>query len=156
MSWLGTTTSIERRLDRVDDAVRRHVTGLGAAGASSGARAGLSADPLGSWKGSSIGDWWAGFASRNKIPGWAPGMLAYAATGSAAGAGVVSACAAGRAGLVTPAMNLSTSMMELSMERQGKVPVGVLNTGAYCSEVLFLRSQPILFRIPTQLRSAVR
>jgi len=34
-------------------------------------------------------------------------MLAYAATGSAAGAGVASAWAAGRAGLVTPAMKRS-------------------------------------------------
>src|ERR1035438_4725047 len=54
-----------------------------------------------------------------KIPGRAPGMLAYAATGSAAGAGVVSVWVAGRAGLVTPAMNLSTSLIALSMGRQG-------------------------------------
>jgi len=44
--------------------------------------------------------------------------LAYAATGSAAGAGLVSAWAAGRAGLVTPAMKRSTSLIALSMERQ--------------------------------------
>jgi len=42
-----------------------------------------------------------------KFPCRAPGMLAYAATGSAAGAGVASAWAAGRAGLVTPAMKRS-------------------------------------------------
>lgn len=54
-----------------------------------------------------------------KIPGRAPGRLAYAATGSAAGAGVVSAWAAGRAGLVTPAMKSSTSLTALSKERQG-------------------------------------
>ena len=120
-------------------------------------------DPLGSWKGSSIGDGWAGFASRkNPRPesGWCDlcGHLFGGARRAVVLVRVGGALRGGRAGagLVTPAMNLSTSLMALSMERQGKVPVGVLNTGAYSSEVLFLRSQPILFRIPTQLRSAVR
>ena len=55
---------------------------------------------------------------RKKIPGRSQGCLTYAATGSATGAGVVSGWAAGR-GLVTPAMNLSASLVALSRERQG-------------------------------------
>ena len=55
---------------------------------------------------------------RKKIPGRSQGCLTYAATGSAAGAGVVSGWAAGR-GLVTPAMKRSTNLVALSRERQG-------------------------------------
>ena len=47
------------------------------------------------------------------------GEMAYAATGSAAGAGVLSGCGAAGRGLVTPAMKRSTSLIALSMERQG-------------------------------------
>ena len=47
------------------------------------------------------------------------GEIAYAATGSAAGAGVASSCGAAGRGLVTPAMKRSASLIALSMERQG-------------------------------------
>ncbi len=55
---------------------------------------------------------------QKKIPGRSQGCLTYAATGWGSGAGVVSGWAAGR-GLVTPAMNLSASLVALSRERQG-------------------------------------
>ena len=59
------------------------------------------------------------FASKkNPRPG-GRGEMAYAATGSAAGAGVASSCGAAGRGLVTPAMKRSASLIALSRERQG-------------------------------------
>jgi hypothetical protein len=55
---------------------------------------------------------------QKEIPDRSQGSLTYAATGSAAGAVVVSGWAAWR-GLVTPAMKRSTSLVALSRERQG-------------------------------------
>jgi hypothetical protein len=75
-------------------------------------------DPLGWRMWLRIG-YGSGGSEQNKIPGRAPGMLAYAATGWAAGAGVGSAWAAGRAGLVTLAMKRSASLVALSRERHG-------------------------------------
>jgi hypothetical protein len=68
-----------------------------------------------------------GHGSRaEKIPDWRRGGLTYAATCSAVRGGpsywcgLVSASGVeGRAGLVTPAMKRSTSLIALSMERQG-------------------------------------
>ena len=65
------------------------------------------------------GDMWVGFASRKRSLAGRPGNLAYAATGSAAGAGVGSGFGAAGRGLVTPAMKRSASLIALSRERQG-------------------------------------
>ena len=83
--------------------------GLGARKACDGVRLGSVSERLG------VGP----VREQKKIPGLAPGRLTYAATGSAAGAGVASVCWAGRVGLVTPAMKRSTSLVALSRERQG-------------------------------------
>ena len=82
-------------------------------------------DPLGWWKRSALG--MGGRGSRaGKIPSRSQGGLTYAATCSAVRGGPSYWCGLvsvsgveGRAGLVTPAMKRSTSLIALSMERQG-------------------------------------
>ena len=76
-------------------------------------------DPLGTWKGSSIGDGWAFVREQKEIPGRSQGCLTYAATGWGSGAGVASGWAAAGRGLMTPAMKRSANLIALSMERQG-------------------------------------